>query len=206
MNKPHYRLHVSFTGPALRYAWWSIEREGGKRTGWYRSPPYDRIKKGSEQMSKAKIVKRPEVEKMIETEMTCICGKNFFPKRYQINNHLYKGSSIVCSRACAQHTSEQKGIEKGGLNAKMEQNSRACFYCIESPQKKRYTFRNLRHFIRTNENLFTEFELVTKHNCTRAEAGIRQLFLKNGSSMSYHDWKAVWRKDSLGNINWEKAE
>lgn len=165
----------------------------------------------------AKRAPRPHGQTKGDAVVCKTCGQTFIVERTS------KRARTVCSVACNRPTkqatenamaafrnlsSEQKkerskksgesraGKAGRGLSAKGPRHHRALFYELRAPDRTVYAFKNLRHFVRTHQHLFSEYELRTYKTCrpgtTYAETALRNLFRirKDGELMmgSWHGW------------------
>lgn len=103
------------------------------------------------------------------------------------------------------------GTPAVGARGKIEHNVIACFYSLKSPDGITYKFRNLNHFVRENPNLFppgyAEEKKISGSRCyAKAERGLRALFASGDHQrFQWRGWQAVWKKDRLGKIVWERS-
>lgn len=164
----------------------------------------------------------------LQVERSCpYCGRRFIPTRKQCGDFSTgRTANIVCSAGCYnahERTAESRSKtsialrnkrKTGGLNQRIEHNSRAKFYCIQNRYLVKYTFRNLYHFVREHPELFPEGctdERPDKSasgnlpKYSNAAIGLSALFATSiRRRQSYHGWTAVWKKDSLGKYLWHR--
>lgn len=80
-----------------------------------------------------------------------------------------------------------------GRSAKGTRHHAAKFYELMAPDRTLYEFKNLRHFVRTHQHLFSVDELRTYSSCspgtTYAEVALRNLFsLKKDGKLKINQW------------------
>lgn len=142
------------------------------------------------------------------------CGKSFTVERTV--KHTRKVCSLACRRpakdiiekglssmrelseeqkeARAKKAAEKmKGRAGRGRSAKGTRNHKAKFYELRAPDMTLYEFKNLRHFVRTHQHLFSADELRTYPSCrpgtTYAEVALRNLFsLRKDGELKINHW------------------
>ena len=120
------------------------------------------------------------------------------PKEYVIQKMIEasRHPDVIAKRS-ARAAETMRGIPQrmDGLSAAAEHNARAKVWTIVSPQRIRYTFRNLTHFVRENPELFDPSDVVWRsydgNKWCIALGGLRSLFRNKKQIMRWKGWTAV---------------
>lgn len=178
--------------------------------------------------------KLPEIDALCVSTRCEYCGESYIPTRATASAKLKRSyvTKNYCSPTCRYQAGKDKTIEAhnrvmrekmSGVaypddhpRAKIEQNMFAKFMCVRSPDGVEYKFRNVNNFVRTHPHLFppgyTNEPLQfpgTNRIATlssRAAMGLRQLFFRGKAQReSWRGWVGIWKKDRLGNVEWERG-
>lgn len=122
---------------------------------------------------------------------------------------VYKAGLAACATPASRDKRKNRAAETmrgrpqrlSGLTAAAPHNVHAKTYTCLSPDRVKYTFTNLNHFVRENHSLFASSDVIwkgTKNKWCRASRGLGSLFRDTGRArLTWKGWVAV-KKHNAG--------
>lgn len=130
--------------------------------------------------SRRRMIERRAPDKIWRT--CAVCGRMFYsPPSATVTTCRRREctgaarSASATSRLKTHLPEMQAGLAKSPICQRDERHHNAKNWCLSSPEGKCYEFRNLRHFVRTNSELFTADELKPVGKIPRAAVYLGRL-------------------------------